>query len=360
MVSFDAADARKLPGVVDVVQVPSGVAVLASDTWAAMRGRDALKVKWDDSRAERRSTGEIFQEYRGLAAQPGVMRCSAATRMPRFRVPFVCRCRVHLSLFGACADGAAHLRDGKRPEGAEIWSGCQLQTVDQLVAARVLGLQPAQVKINTLYAGGSFGRRGNPVADWVAELAAIAKAIDGRAPVQVVWTREDDIRGGFYRPMALHRVRAGIDAAGAICGWRHSLVCKSIFTGTPFEKALVKDGVDHASVEGLTDTLYAIDDMTVDLHDPQTAVPVLWWRAVGHTHTAYVMETMIDDLTRSAGKDALEFRLELLAGQPAKPRCSGSRPTRPGGAVRCRPGVAAVSLAITRLDRSSRWWRRCP
>ncbi|HEX2476345.1 MAG TPA: molybdopterin cofactor-binding domain-containing protein [Lacipirellulaceae bacterium] len=120
----------------------------------------------------------------------------------------------------------------------------------------MLGLKPEQIKINTLLGGGSFGRRGNPVGDWTAELASVAKAINGRAPVHLVWTREDDIKGGFYRPMALHRVKAGIDANGRIAGWQHKIVTKSIFTGTPFEQMAVKDGVDHSSVEGIVDTPY--------------------------------------------------------------------------------------------------------
>jgi isoquinoline 1-oxidoreductase beta subunit len=201
-------------------------------------------------------------------------------------------------------------------DGAEIWAGSQLQTIDQVVVAQVLGLKPEQVKINTLLAGGSFGRRGNPVGDWVAELSFASKAIAGRAPVHLVWTREDDIKGGFYRPMVLHRVRAGLTADGRISGWQHQLVSKSIFAGTPFESALVKNGLDPSSVEGVSDTDYAIDDFDVRQHNVTTPLPVLWWRSVGNSHTAFAMETMIDELAVLAGKDPVAFRLALLAHDP--------------------------------------------
>src|SRR5262249_34007491 len=201
-------------------------------------------------------------------------------------------------------------------DGAEIWSGGQLQTTDQLVAAHVLGFKPEQIKINTLLSGGSFGRRGNPSADWIIELALATKAIGGRAPVHLVWTREDDIRGGFYRPMVLHRVRAGIDAAGRISGWQHRLVSKPIFEGNPFEDSSVKGGVGATSVEGIVDTDYPIPDFDVRQHNVDTPVPVLWWRSVGHTHTAFAMETVIDALAKLARQDPLAFRIDLLKNDP--------------------------------------------
>jgi isoquinoline 1-oxidoreductase beta subunit len=202
-----------------------------------------------------------------------------------------------------------------RGDGAEIWSGCQLQSIDQLVAAQVLGLKPEQIKINTLLGGGSFGRRGNPLADWTVELAEVAKAINRRVPVHLVWTREDDLRGGFYRPMVLHRVEVGLDSKGSIAGWQHTIVSQPIFVGTPFERIAVKNGVDHSSVEGVVDTPYAIADLSVGVHNAKSAVPVLWWRSVGHSHTAHVMETMVDELAQLAGQDPVAFRLGLLAQQ---------------------------------------------
>jgi len=315
--SFDASDAKKIKGVVDVVQIPSGIAVLAADTWTAMQGRDAVKVKWDTNAAEMRSTGEIFDEYRKLAATPGLpadKRGDAAAGLTRsaktVEAEFVFPYLAHAPM--EPMNGTIELRS----DGAEIWSGSQIQTIDQMVAAQILGLKPDQVKINTLLAGGSFGRRACPVADWTAELAHIAKAINGRAPVHVVWTREDDIQGGFYRPQVLHRVKAGVDDKGNIAGWQHKVVSQSIFIGTGMEGMAVKDGVDHSMVEGIVDTPYALNNLAVEVHNAKSPVPVLWFRSVGHTHTAYVMESMIDDLARAGGKDPVALRLELLSQQP--------------------------------------------
>lgn len=315
--SFDAADARKVDGVVDVVQIPSGVAVLAKDTWAAVRGREALKVTWDDTNAEKRSNAEILGEYRRLAQGPGLKalaRGDAASGIAgaakkidvELTVPYLAHAPMEP------LDCTIEFRG----DSAEIWSGCQLQSIDQMVAAQALGLAPDKVKINTTFAGGSFGRRGNPMGDWVLELASLAKVTKGNAPVQLVWTRDDDLKGVFYRPMALHHVEAGLDARGRIAGWRHRIVSQSIFTDTPFERMAVKDGVDASSVEGVVDSPYAISAMSVDVNYPKSLVPVLWWRSVGHSHTAFVMETVIDELARAARKDPVAFRLALLQGKP--------------------------------------------
>jgi isoquinoline 1-oxidoreductase beta subunit len=315
--SFDATDAKEVDGVVEVVQVPAGVAVLAKDTWSAIRGRDALKVTWDNSSAEKRSTAEMFEQYRQMMKEPGITaegRGDAAAGMTRaaktveaeYTFPFLAHAPMEPM------NGVIELHS----DGAEIWSGSQLQTLDQMVAAQFLGIKPDQIKINTLLGGGSFGRRASTTADWTAEMAQVVKAINGRAPVHVVWTREDDIKGGFYRPMVLHRVKAGIDASGQIAGWQHTVVSKSIFMGTGLAAMAVKNGIDNSTIEGVVDTPYGISNLAIDVHNVETPITVLWFRSVGHTHTAYVMETMIDELAHLAGKDPVAFRLSLLAQQP--------------------------------------------
>jgi isoquinoline 1-oxidoreductase beta subunit len=317
VVSFDATEATKVDGVVEVVQIPQGVAVLAKDTWSAMRGRDALKVTWDTSKAELRSTDDVLDDYRKMLAKPGpvalkrgdaVAGLSGAANSIDAEFTFPYLAHAPMEPLNCIMELSA--------DKAEIWSGCQLHSIDTYLVSKALGMKPEQIRIHTQYGGGSFGRRGNPVADWTLELAAIAKAINGRAPVHVVWTREDDIKGGFYRPLALHRVKAALDAKGKLTGWQHQVVNKSIFTGTPFQDALVKDGVDHSSVEGIVDTSYAIDNLAVESYMAQTPVPVLWWRSVGHSHTAHVMETVVDELAVMAKQDPVAFRLGLLAKQP--------------------------------------------
>jgi isoquinoline 1-oxidoreductase beta subunit len=201
-------------------------------------------------------------------------------------------------------------------DACEVWNGEQFQTVDQGNIATVVGLKPEQVKLNMLFAGGSFGRRACTQSDYLVEAAHIAKASGGRAPVKLVWTREDDMRAGYYRPLYLHRVTAGIDPEGKIVAWTHRIVGQSIIAGSPFEAFMVKNGVDHTSVEGAANLPYAIPNINVDLHSPKLEVPVLWWRSVGSTHTAFATETFLDELAHVAGKDPVQMRRGLLAGHP--------------------------------------------
>jgi len=205
-----------------------------------------------------------------------------------------------------------------RDDGAEIWVGSQFQTIDQQNAAKILALKPEQVKLNTVLAGGGFGRRANMVSDYIVEACVIASKV--KKPVKVVWTREDDIKGGFYRPMYVHRVEAGLDAQNNVVGWHHRVVGPSIVQGTAFEAMMVKDGVDPTSVEGIGDMPYAIQNINVELHTVKTGVPVLWWRSVGNSHTGFVVETMIDELAAAAGKDPVAFRREMMAGHPRELR----------------------------------------
>ncbi|MGH8242494.1 MAG: xanthine dehydrogenase family protein molybdopterin-binding subunit, partial [Steroidobacteraceae bacterium] len=202
------------------------------------------------------------------------------------------------------------------PGKCEIWTGTQFQSVDQQVAAGITGLKPKQVEIHTQFLGGGFGRRATPTSDFVTEAVHVAKAA-GR-PVKTVWTREDDVQGGYYRPAYLHRVRIGLDATDRPAAWSHILVGQSILVGTPFEPMMVKDGVDATSVEGVAESPYLkeIPDHSVELHSPKTAVPVLWWRSVGHSYNAFVMESVIDELAAAARRDPVEYRRALLARHP--------------------------------------------
>lgn len=317
--SFDASAAKAVKGVVDVVQIPQGVAVLAKDTWSAMKGREALKVEWDDSNAERRSSAQMSADYRRLATadggRPAARRGDAASALggaakiveAEFAFPYLAHAPMEP------LNGVIEIKsDGS----AECWAGAQFQTVEQATVAAVLGLEPEQVKINTVWAGGSFGRRATPNADYFAEMAAIAKASGGKAPVHLVWTREDDIKGGRYRPMVHHRIRAALDAAGSIAGWDQKIVAQSFFIGTPLEAMTVKDGIDAAVVEGAADMPYRVANLSVDWHLVSSPVTTLWWRSVGHTHTAQAAEVMIDMLAHEAGKDPVAFRLALLGEHP--------------------------------------------
>jgi isoquinoline 1-oxidoreductase subunit beta len=314
--SIDKTAALKVPGVTDVVEVPAGVAVLAKGFWAARQGRGALRVEWDETKAERRGTDELLAEFKALVEKPGLsarrdgdpasaLGGAARTLEATYEFPFLAHapmepldCVVQLSA-----------------DRCEVWAGSQIQTLDQGTVAHVVGLPPEKVELHTLVAGGSFGRRATPNADVAAEAASIAKAIGGRQPVKLVWTREDDIRGGRYRPLFVHRLRAGLDASGRIVAWEHRIVGQSFLKGTPFA-ALIKEGIDPTATEGGATLPYAIPNLGVELHSPEVGVPTLWWRSVGHTHTAFSTETFLDELAQAAKRDPFELRRELLKDHP--------------------------------------------
>ncbi len=313
----DSAAARAVPGVVAVHEIATGVAVVARDFWSASKGRDALNIEWDESEAVAASSAGLMADYRELAQTPGLAARRAGdigaaleTAPKRLEASYEFPYLAHAAM--EPMNCVIRLDE----QGCEVWNGEQLHTGDQMALAGFLGLTPQQVRINTLYAGGSFGRRANPKSDYLLEAAAIAKAGGGKAPVKLVWTREDDMRAGWFRPMYFHSLRAGLDAAGRPVAWEHRIVGQSIGAGTAFESAMVKDGVDSTSVEGASNLPYEIPNISVELHTTEVGIPVQWWRAVGSTHTAFAVECFIDELAHAAGRDPVDYRLELLDGHP--------------------------------------------
>ncbi|MEO6230048.1 MAG: xanthine dehydrogenase family protein molybdopterin-binding subunit [Ferruginibacter sp.] len=310
--SFDATAAKAVPGVKDVVQIPTGVAVIADHFWAAKKGRAALKIQWDAGVNATLTSATQLKEYQALADTKGLpalekgnvdAALGSATRVveAEYFFPYLAHapmepmnCTVKLT-----------------KDACQIWTGSQLPGIDQMAAAKVLGFKPEQVSLETVFLGGGFGRRATPTSDFVVEAVEIAKA--SNKFIKMVWTREDDMAGGYYRASFVHKLKVGVDAAGYPAAWKHTIVGQSIFAGT-FLEAMVQNGIDSSSVEGVADSPYVKDikDSFVGLHSPKVAVPVLWFRSVGHTHTAYVMETFIDELATSAGKDPLEYRRALL------------------------------------------------
>lgn len=316
--SVDESKARKVPGVVDVKTLPSGVAVYGEGFWAAKLGRDALEIEWDETGAEKRSTSEIVADYQKSAATVGkvvtnvgdaekALNGAAKTLEAEYVFPYLAHAPMEpLDCLIEATD-----------KSAKVWAGSQMPTIDQSAIAQTLGLRPEEVEIQTMFAGGSFGRRATPTADVAYEAAAAVKAIDRTRPVKVVFTREDDIQGGFYRPLFVHKMKGSLDSAGNIAAWDHVLVGQSIMEGTPFE-SMIKDGVDPTMVEGAEDLPYAIPNMRVSLHKKSLAVTPLWWRSVGHTHTAYATETFLDELFALGGKDPVAERLKLLGDKHAR------------------------------------------
>jgi isoquinoline 1-oxidoreductase beta subunit len=315
--SFDASKAKAVPGVIDVVQIPRGVAVVGRDMWSAKKGREALVVSWDESGAEKRGTAALMKEYRALGrgteavtvVQVGDVEAALAHAPRRlegeFEFPYLAHAPME-PLTAVCSLSA---------DKCEIWAGCQFQTLDQANAAAAVGLKPEQVTINTLAAGGTFGRRATPESDYISEVASIAKATGGKYPVRLIWTREDDITGGRYRPLNYHRITAAVGKDGKVA-FRQRVVGQSILIGTPFEGMMVKNGVDPTAAGGSAAEQYDLADAQVSWSQPKVGVPVLWWRSVENTHMAFSKEVMIDELARVAGQDPVAFRLALLGKHP--------------------------------------------
>ncbi|CAI8959185.1 molybdopterin cofactor-binding domain-containing protein [Pseudomonas sp. IT-P4] len=315
--SFEGAEALAIPGVHKVVQVPTGIAVIADHFWAAKLGRDALKIEWDPGPNAGLNSQALLESFRKLATTSGTNAGQAgdtqaalakATRKidVEYSVPYLAHapmeplnCTVSIT-----------------QDKCEIWTGTQFQTLDQIVAGKITGLKPEQVVIHTEFLGGGFGRRANPTSDFVSEAVYVAKAAG--APVKTVWAREDDIRGGYYRSAFLHHALIGVGADGLPLAWKHVMVGQSIMAGTSLEATMVKDGIDKTSVEGVADSPYfeGLANHQIELHSPQTGISVLWLRSVGHTHTAFVMESLIDELATAAGKDPVEYRRTLLKDHP--------------------------------------------
>src|SRR6266700_743574 len=304
----------KDPGVRAVEQIPSGVVVIADRFWAAKVGRDKLKINWNHGENAALSTSKMTEEFSTLSATPGniakkvgdpaqALAGAAKTITAEYDVPYLAHAM--MEPLNCVVD--------LRADSCELWTGTQFETIDRANAAKVAGLAPEKVKINTTLLGGGFGRRANPASDFVVEAVHVAKV--AKAPVKVVWTREDDLAGGWYRPKWHDRFTAGLDAEGNPIAWTHTIVGQSIMAGTPFEM-FIKNGIDGASVEGAADILYGIPNLQVDVHSPKIGVPVQWWRSVGHSHTGFSTEGFFDEVAHAGGKDPFELRRKLLANQP--------------------------------------------
>lgn len=323
--SVDDKAARNIPGVVDVFEIPTiskgtAVAVVADKFWTAKQARDRLKIDWDFSGLEPADSSQLRKKYKELAGTTGNVAASRGDLnvlesiaedkriVAEFEFPYLAHTPMEPLNTTIRFDG----------DRAEAWVGSQFQTVDQMAIAQGLGVRPDQVTFHTEMAGGGFGRRAVPDSHVQREAAAIAKRWKG-TPVKLIWTREDDVQGGYYRPMYVHRIEIGIGADGMPLVWRHVIVGQSILAGTPFA-AMMKNGIDDTAVEGAADTDYDIPNFNVSVHYPEVNVPVLWWRSVGHTHTAFVMETLIEELAIRANMDPIAYRRKLLKPDAKKTR----------------------------------------
>jgi isoquinoline 1-oxidoreductase subunit beta len=317
LVKFDDADALKVDGVEKVVRTANCVAVIAKHFWAAKLGRDALRAEWSTPEGGGVNTKTLLAELRTLAGKQGLVVTDAgkvretidgaASKLDAwFETPYLAHAAMEPLNCTVKLDG----------DRCEIWTGTQFQGPDQAAAAKFLGTTPDKVTIHTPFLGGAFGRRASPTADFVVEAVSVAKAAG--VPVKVVWTREDDMRGGYYRPAFVQRVQVGIDKAGMPVAWHHVVAGQSILAGSQFEAFLKDKQIDDSTVEAIASSPYVQDikQRHVSLHSPKTPITVTWWRSVGNFHTAFAVESVIDELAHAAGKDPLAYRLALLKGKP--------------------------------------------
>jgi len=323
---FDDSPAKEIKGFIRAATLPNNaaVAVYAENTWAAMQARDALDVTWDLANAETRDSSQIKAEimaalegeaqYNVLKNDPAPMDQAAQVVEQTFYFPLLAH---------AAMEPLNCTIEANEDGGVTLHDGAQFPTGPHMALAQIFDLPMDKVRINTMLAGGSFGRRATPTADYQVEAALAFVITDRTRPVKLVWSREDDMRGGYYRPAFGHKVRVGLSADGDIVAWDHRIAGQSIMKGTAFEAMVVHDGVDHSSVEGTADTPYTIPGMHVGLTDTKKATSTLWWRSVGHTHTAHAMEVMMDMAARAAGRDPVEFRLAYLGDSKDAQRKAG-------------------------------------
>ncbi|MEA3395006.1 MAG: xanthine dehydrogenase family protein molybdopterin-binding subunit [Pseudomonadota bacterium] len=325
--SLEDGAARAVPGVKVVLRVPldrgaEGVAVVAEGYWQAKLGRDALKLQWDTSGVEKVDSDKQLAQYRELAGQTGP-RHFDADMAPLANAPHTLEAEFVFPYLAHAPMEPLNCTVQIGDNGAELWVGSQMPGLDGMAAARVLGFKPEQIKVNVQTAGGGFGRRAIATSDYVVEACTIAKAARAagfNVPVRTLWSREDDIKGGYYRPMHLHRARIGFDAQGQVLAWDHTLVGQSIISGTFFEGMMVKNGIDATAIEGMREP-YPLP-MRLTVHHPKLNVPVLWWRSVGSTHTAYVMETLIDEIARATKQDPVAYRMKLIGDKHPRHRAA--------------------------------------
>ncbi len=303
--SFDDTKTKAVPGVSQVVRIPSGIAITADNTWSAMEGRRALQLQFDEGKNANLNSAGIRELFVNLAEKPGAVArndgdvnaalSGASQKLEAiYEVPYMSHSP--MEPMNCTAD--------VRADSCELWVSTQIQTEAMAATAKITGLHPDRIQIHTMFLGGGFGRRG--AGDFVAEAVEISKAIG--KPVKLTWSREDDMQHDLYRPASYTKFSGALDKDGWPVAWNTRVVCPS-FGG-------IRNGVDRTSVEGIIDLEYAIPNFHVDYHPPDVDIPVTYWRSVGYSQNTFFSESFLDELAFAAGKDPFEFRRHLLAKSP--------------------------------------------
>jgi isoquinoline 1-oxidoreductase beta subunit len=312
VVSFDAGKAKAVRGIKDVIQISTGVAVIADNTWNAMQGRNALDVKWDEGPNASLNSAAISKMFAERAQQPGVAArkegdAGAAMNSAVKKIEAVYEAPYQAHVTMEPMNCTAHVR----PDRCDVWAPTQFQTLSEGTAAKITGLKPEQIHIHTTYLGGGFGRRAEQ--DFIIEAVEASKAAG--APVQVTFSREDDMQHDMYRPASYCRFSAGLDADGWPVAWNARIACPSIMSRF-FGPAALKNGLDNSSVEGASDIPYDIPNILVDYQLTEPGIPVGFWRSVGSSQNGFFSESFVDEVAAASGKDPYEFRRKLLGNSP--------------------------------------------
>lgn len=304
-VSFDATKTNAMPGVKHVVQISSGIAVVADNTWNAIQARNALVIRWDEGPHANVNSAGIRREWEALAQQPGAvgrqdgdaaaaLAGAAKTIEAVYEVPYLAH--APMEPLNSVAD--------VRADSCEVWASTQGQSTAHQEAIRITGLRPDQVQIHSEFMGGGFGRRAR--SDYIGDSVEVSKALG--APVQVTWTREDDTQQDAYRPASYARFLGGLDGNGSPVALHSRVVCP------PFGG--VRNGIARTGIEGIVDTPYEIPNVLVDYHAADPGIPVSYWRSVGYSQNTFFAESFMDELAAAAGMDPFEFRRRLLGKSP--------------------------------------------
>ena len=358
--SFDPAPALAVEGVDEVVEVASGVAVVADGYWAAKKGRDALRIEWDEGEGSTLDDAEIFRRFRAGVAEGGkaaredgdvdsALAAAGTSVTAAYSLPYLAHATMEPM------NCTAVVEDGR----CTVWAPTQFQDAPGYVgggsrqaAAKAAGLDEDDVEVHTTFLGGGFGRRAE--LDFVREAAELASKIDG--PVKVIWSREDDVQHDYYRPASYHELAATLDEAGRPIAWRHDMALQSIMENwipgwmpkfVASWAGLMPNGVDPTSVEAAHNHPYLIPNVRVSWANVKLPIPVGFWRSVGNSHNGFVVESFVDELAHAAGQDPYQYRRALLMNQPrhravldAVAEASGWGTTPPEGRAR---GIAVVA-----------------
>ena len=309
---FDASAAKAIPGVKDVVQISRGVAVVGDSTWTALKGREALKITWDEGPNAAVNSDAIHKMLVEMSGKEGAVAEDTGSHEALASLPHKVEAVYEVPFLAHATMEPMNCVADVKPDGCEIWTGTQSAQSAQNETAETLGLPEEKVKVNVMFLGGGFGRRSTQ--DFVAEAVEISKAV--KAPVRLLWTREDDMQHDLYRPVSRHVLKGGVDAGGKLMVWSHRVVAPSIRNQHSSEQKVM----DKSALECAIEMPYSIPNAHVEYVMANTAIPITWWRSVYASQNVFAVESFIDELAIAAKKDPLQFRLHMMDEAPRMAR----------------------------------------